>query len=394
MILISVFQNVENKTPNSGVAKIAFNYYNYIKKRHNSTIFFGNKGKLNEPGVKDLGKSYYFLFRLLSYANKLLPYYIVRYLQEIIYDFFLFQKINKNHKLLFTTNASLVFSSRKAKKKGIKVVLLAGNPNDNYIYHLLREEKRKLNIYNSDPFDFLPRLRKYNKFLKYTDAIISINEYVYKTFKIPQLSNKQQIILPTIFDANFPIFDIVKNRSETFTMFYCAFTSTLKGLHILLDAYEICIKNDLQIKLIIGGEIENEFYEKVVLPKITNNFKIVFLGNINSLQIAQQLKISDIFIVPSLTDSGPVTMIEAMYSKTPIICSNGVGHKWLISQRQEGFIYEKDSFLDLYNQILDAYLNKDELVFMGERARKKIEEVISKKIIFYKGLDDYITNIL
>lgn len=387
MILISVFQDVINITPNSGVAKIAYNYFNYIKKNQNCIIIFGNRGNLNGSGIKDLGKLYFFIFRILSYANKLIPYYLVRYLQEIVHDIFLYFRINSECKILFTTNASLVLCSRKAKRYRIKIVLLAGNPNDNHIYNLLRLEKQKLKITSKDPFDFMPRMRRYNYFLTNINAIISINEYVFNTFQVGQLINKKQILIPTIFDANFEVFNIVKNTTSTFTIFYCAYTSTLKGLHILLDAFEILESEGLSIKLIIGGEIETGFYKKIICPKLKDNCNIEFLGNLNSSQIANQLKLANIFIVPSLTDSGPVTMIEAMFSKTPIICSDGVGHKWLISDGVEGFIYNKDSALDLKNKIIYAYNNAADLVVMGENARKKVDQTIRKKPRFYEKLN-------
>jgi len=375
-IIFSVFQPIKNETPQSGVGKIAYQLFSYLEPKYDINIFFSNKGKIKNKHVKDFGIIFKILNRIIAFCNRFLPYYIIRHFQEILYDLFLRIHINKTIDILISTNAWIPKTAWKAKKWNIKIIFIAGNPNDNYIYNLLKNEKNKLGIKNHDAFDSNPRLNAFNQFFKNTDIVLCINQYIYESF-IPndEISPKYKLI-PTIFDANFKIFDIKKKHSNYFTVFYCAHTTTLKGLQYLLPAFNIFQKNKSNVQLFIGGTIDKGVFN-LISKSLNDNIRL--LGSLESIQIAEQLKQTSVFVVPSLTDAAPVTMIEAMYSKTPIICSDGVGHQWLIEEGVNGYLYDKYSIEQLVEKLERCYNNIENLQIMGENARITIDNAIINK---------------
>lgn len=390
MIYISVFQPISDQTPNSGIGKIAFQLYQHLAKNKKVQIFFGHKGNILEPNVRDLGKLYHFIFRVLGFLSRFVPYYFIRNIQEIFFDFFFSFKIKKEVTVLITTNAWIPISIRKAKKYNIKTHFISGNANENMIYNLVKSEKNRLGILTKDAFDYYPRLHRYNKTIINVQYIICINKYILNSFKNSFLNINKVLLLPTIFDANYNDFEITKIHNEIFTIFYCAHTTTLKGLHILLDAYFIFMEGKADIQLVIGGKIDTSILDKI--SKSLNNTTIKIIGNLNSSQVAGQLKTSNLFVVPSLTDAGPVTMIEAMYTRTPVVCSSGVGNQELIKDGFNGFIYKINNAIQLSEKLEQAYTSKDKLTLIGGNARKTVIKCLSLKREFLLKFESLINN--
>jgi glycosyltransferase involved in cell wall biosynthesis len=83
---------------------------------------------------------------------------------------------------------------------------------------------------------------------------------------------------------------------------------------------------DLNVKLvIIGGETK---YTETVLSYIAQNSmqdQVLFLKNLNRKELAITYQLSTIFVYPSLFEGFGIPIIEALYSKTPVITtSSGV----------------------------------------------------------------------
>lgn len=79
----------------------------------------------------------------------------------------------------------------------------------------------------------------------------------------------------------------------------------------------------LEIKLIIiGGETK---YTATVLSYINENNmhdQVLFLKNLNSRELAITYQLSTVFVYPSLFEGFGIPIIEALYSKTPVITTN------------------------------------------------------------------------
>jgi glycosyltransferase involved in cell wall biosynthesis len=80
---------------------------------------------------------------------------------------------------------------------------------------------------------------------------------------------------------------------------------------------------DLDVKLvIIGGETK---YTATVLNCIIQNNmqdKVLFIKNLNSKELAIVYQLSTVFVYPSLFEGFGIPIIEALYSKTPVITTN------------------------------------------------------------------------
>jgi len=99
------------------------------------------------------------------------------------------------------------------------------------------------------------------------------------------------------------------------------------------DGFEHCILN------IVGdGPLYNELSSQI--NSLNMNDSIHLLGFRND--ITSILKDSDIFVLSSVYEAMPMTILEAMANKTPVICTNVGGISKFISEEQAWFVESKN----------------------------------------------------
>ena len=98
----------------------------------------------------------------------------------------------------------------------------------------------------------------------------------------------------------------------------------VKGIEVLLDAFELLSKNNDNITLLIVGENNNEYGTtlKKKSKRMKFNHKILFIGKVQN--IVDYYSIADIFILPTLKkgEGCPVSLLEAMACGLPVLASD------------------------------------------------------------------------
>ena len=124
-----------------------------------------------------------------------------------------------------------------------------------------------------------------------------------------------------------------------------------KGLHLLIDAFQLLIKNGYKCKLkVVGsGKLLNDFISA------NESFKeIEFIGyTSNPLPL---LVDCDLMIVPSIADSFPNTVMESLYYEVPVIGSSAGGIPEMLEYEELLFEPNAES---LYNKLKKIFDNDD-----------------------------------
>ncbi len=98
----------------------------------------------------------------------------------------------------------------------------------------------------------------------------------------------------------------------------------VKGIEVLLDAFELLSKNNDNITLLIVGENNNEYGTtlKKKSKRLKFKHKILFIGKVQN--IVDYYSIADIFILPTLKkgEGCPVSLLEAMACGLPVLASD------------------------------------------------------------------------
>jgi len=144
------------------------------------------------------------------------------------------------------------------------------------------------------------------------------------------------------------------------------------------------------LKLLIVGDGE----QKEKLLKQAENYiskpDILFLGN--RTDVKEILKISDIFVLPTLGEGMSIAIMEAMASGLPIITTDLHENRELITDKETGLLVPPESTTSPTRAIQTLIDDKLQRNTLGENARRKIldcfdiEIVVSKLMLFFKKL--------
>jgi len=137
-----------------------------------------------------------------------------------------------------------------------------------------------------------------------------------------------------------------------------------KGLDILVKALKECKDRDVKFTCnLVGGvyEYDTESFEylKKLIEDLDLSDEITFLGNRED--IPDLLAQSDLFILPSRFEGMPISLLEAMATKLPVIASNISGSSDLIEHEKNGLLFESENHSELAEKISFLYNNREEM---------------------------------
>ncbi|WP_019028747.1 TIGR03088 family PEP-CTERM/XrtA system glycosyltransferase [Colwellia piezophila] len=136
---------------------------------------------------------------------------------------------------------------------------------------------------------------------------------------------------------------------------------------------------------IVGDGEQREQLTEFCQAKALNT--VEFLGSRDD--IAQILANTDVFVLSSIAEGIPMTILEAMSAKTAVVSTRVGGVPEVITDGQEGFLVEKSNPIALAKTLLH-YIEHPELIAKhGEQARKKILEKFNEKKMVQAYLEQY-----
>lgn len=124
-------------------------------------------------------------------------------------------------------------------------------------------------------------------------------------------------------------------RDDDFILLFSGRIDSSKGIFYLIEAFEEVCKTHENLRLILigEGEIQKCF-------QLTRAFygKITYTGFLQKDLVASFYKIADVGIVPSLYDHCPLTILEMMSNKIPLIVSKTNGIDEMLNDHECIFI--------------------------------------------------------
>ena len=186
-----------------------------------------------------------------------------------------------------------------------------------------------------------------------------IKNLIVITREIEDLVSKKSKSLNNIFKINNAIdigFFSEKNSDKDETkddlvILFVAAITPRKGLHYLLEAFDKISGRYPNAKLKIVGmwdwapEYVADLKEKYSQHLVTK--KIEFTGSVSRKKIENYFATSHIFILPSLAESAPMVISQAMCSGMTIIATSVGGIPEMISHEEDGLIVNPEDVLEL-----------------------------------------------
>lgn len=159
-----------------------------------------------------------------------------------------------------------------------------------------------------------------------------------------------------------------------------------KGIKYLLQALKIIKQQgnykENELSVILFGKAEQSLTENV-------GFTIHNFQYIDSLEkIIDLYNASDVFIIPSLQDNLPNTLMEALSCGTPAVGFDTGGVAEMIDHQQNGYLAKTKNADDLASGILWVLQNNTDNT-LGKAARRKVEKQYSYDVVAPQFMELY-----
>jgi len=168
----------------------------------------------------------------------------------------------------------------------------------------------------------------------------------------------------------------------------------VKRIKDVLLSFEI-ISKEIDVKLILVGDGP----ERSALEKISRESKyrnnIYFLGSLKSTK--EVLNISDLFFLPSSTESFGLSALEAMACSVPVISTKTGGIPEVVIDGESGYLSEVGDVKEMSSNAVEILSNENKLLLFKENALKQAMKFDVKQIlpryekIYEKCIDDYLS---
>jgi N-acetyl-alpha-D-glucosaminyl L-malate synthase BshA len=200
-----------------------------------------------------------------------------------------------------------------------------------------------------------------------------------------QFEIKKEIkVIPNFIDINKYIIQqdlcVVENPIPS-NKFIVSHVSNFRPVKNIFNVIKVFynIQKEIDCKLLMIGEGP----EKIKAEKMCNDLGIShlveFLGNTN--QVEKNLCHSDLFLLPSSTESFGLAALEAMASKVAVISSNAGGLPEINIDGKTGYVCDFNDISSMTNKGISILNDKNTLELFKENAFNKARDYDIKKIV-------------
>ena len=154
------------------------------------------------------------------------------------------------------------------------------------------------------------------------------------------------------------------NRKEYF-LFVGRFIPD-KGLHYLVPAFEKVLTDKKLV--LVGGSPNPSDYEKKLLS--TKDERIIFAGYVYGDNSLRLMKNAYCYVQPSDVEGLSPVILNVMYLKTPIICSNIKENVFAVENT--AILFEQGNVDSLKNALNHSIISPGELDILAEHAQQRV----------------------
>jgi glycosyltransferase involved in cell wall biosynthesis len=179
---------------------------------------------------------------------------------------------------------------------------------------------------------------------------------------------------------------------KDFVVGYVGRLSEEKGVGYLLEAISMLKESEVPVKLlVIGDGPQKKTLEDFVKGKSIEH--VVFFAGFQN-EIETWLPAMDVFVLPSLTEGTPMSLLEAMALGIPVVASSVGGVPQVVDSEENGILVSPGKPQDIEQAIQRLFKNEDLRKRFSEEAQKKIKEKYNVEGWIYKIENEYRESII
>lgn len=219
--------------------------------------------------------------------------------------------------------------------------------------------------------------------LKHLDRIVVLNNEMdeelrskkFSVSKIRRIPNGVRINENNKFSE--PESNVLRSRFNLPKGIFVIYTGQInrtKGVQFLLEAWRLISQEAGNAHLLLVGSIND--------PKMVDYFygqeRVHSFGMVED--VSQYLKVSDIFVLPSLSEGLSNSLLEAMANGLAIVATNIAGNKEVIINKKNGLLVNKRDIKELANAVVKLINNYSLRNELGQQALLNIRSYDINKI--------------
>jgi glycosyltransferase involved in cell wall biosynthesis len=208
-----------------------------------------------------------------------------------------------------------------------------------------------------------------------------------KEYELSELPIKDSFIIPNFLATikNFPTIGSFRKKFgfklDDKLVLSLSRLNWKKGFDTLIPAFKEVIKKNPKAKLIIAGEDEGGYRDKIEKSVIENNLQevVFFVGELDGDNKISAYLDSDVFVLPSYAENFAMTVLEAAQCSLPSVVTPMVGLAEDIKKNKAGLVVEKKA--DLFAEaILDLISDNNKRLEMGKNSKLMSENFTPEKL--------------
>ena len=225
-----------------------------------------------------------------------------------------------------------------------------------------------------------PFLEKYILTKIEYDWLISVSSNFLKYKNI----NKKITIIPNGADIKkFKSLKVKKLKSKSPitnhqppTILFVGRLEKIKGVDYLIKAFKKVVNKFKSVNLVIAGKGSEEMRLKKLAKNLNVNHKIKFVFYKNYNDLIVEYSKADVFVLPSLSEGQPLTLLEAWAAKLPVVVTNVGENPKMVKNGINGYLVEIKNSESLAKAIIKVLKNKNRNL-MGEKGYQLVKEKYS-----------------
>jgi len=246
---------------------------------------------------------------------------------------------------LFSLNSLLAFYFAKKYKKTI-ITELVGDPADAF------EAKFFKNNYK-----FIGKVLKKVMYLCIKKVVTDSHLFwpVSKPLANKYGTRQERIVIANesrVKESEFYLRPVLNKPLNKIKILFVGRLEEVKGIEVLVEAVNILqnqYNKEVELTIIGGGSLEQKLKEQSKLYGLN----VQFLGIIPyGPDLFKYYRDSDIFVLPSYSEGTPLVIIESMANSLPVIASNVGGIPNLLSNNENGFLFDPGNAVELVDAII------------------------------------------
>lgn len=159
---------------------------------------------------------------------------------------------------------------------------------------------------------------------------------------------------------------------------------------LLIQAFNLLKTTDWKLVL-AGGISDSSAYISHLFNLAGKNKNIIFAGEVKGCDLAELVREAGLFVLPSALEGLPLSMLEAMQEKVPVLASNIAPHQQLLGA-ERGWLFESGNVESCAQFLKQAPEKHLELELMAKKAQEHIklhyswDKITDKNLAMYTHL--------